>query len=1108
MAETKFLDKDGLAHVLESVKAKFSKVGHAHTKAEITDFAHNHDDSYYKKTEVDSKLSGKSDTSHNHDGSYYKKTEIDTKLAGKSDTSHSHATHLTTEIAASANLDTLTAAGWYKCSSNATASGLTNCPTEIAFAMEVLSNAGTTQIVYEYCTDGVQKIYTRNYYGGIWGAWQRIYTEANKPTLGELGAAASGHTHNYAGSSSSGGSATSAVKLDSSAGSATQPVYFSGGKPVATTYTLGKSVPADAVFTDTNTHYTSKNVVGSSAATSNTTTALTNGNVYLNSIENGAVTSAHKISGSGATTVTTDTSGNIVVSSTNTTYSSLKNPYALTVSLNGTSQGAYDGSAAKSINVTASSVGAYTKSEVDSKLSTKYGNDISRTKNAVLAAPATADGSASFRALTAADIPAVNASAINGTIAAANLPSFVDDVLEGYYNSSDGKFYKNYDATNKAYSNVYTGETGKIYVNLADNKTYRWSGSAYVVISETIALGETSTTAYRGDRGKAAYDHAAAKGSAFASGFYKITTNAHGHVTAATAVAKTDITALGIPAQDTVYTHPTTSGNKHIPAGGSAGQFLKWSADGTAAWGTDNNTTYSAGTGISLSGTTFSNSGVRAVSTGTSNGTISVNTGGTTANVSVKGLGSAAYTASTAYAAASHTHSYLPLSGGTVTGATCFEGGTRVKAFDGTSGTAGYVLVATISITKTYQNSPIELTFSRRGDSTPTRLSIGFASVNSTDPALSYFKAFGTTNAAWLYKSATSTWQLYVQKTEGYDRIDVLSLLYPSYDAGISITWGSGQISTMYTSNVTQASYGYIAGSASTATSATTASSCSGNAATATKLATARNIQTNLGSTSAASFNGTANVTPGVTGTLPIGNGGTGTTSANGIRTNIGVNPVTTGGTGAAYTASVNGITSLTVGASFVMVPHTVSTTTAPTLNVNDLGAKNIRMRLSTSTNATIQLTSDSFLTANKPIKLMYDGAYWIIDDVVRPNVNGLYGTVPISKGGTGATTAAQALVNLGAMPQPKSMTMAAFNSLASKNANTLYMITDDTEEQQVQDHLVNTTVHITSAERTNWNAKANVIVGTKAPSSSTSGNIYVKKNSAGTGIDAVYINI
>lgn len=59
----------------------------------------------------------------------------------------------------------------------------------------------------------------------------------------------------------------------------------------------------------------------------------------------------------------------------------------------------------------------------------------------------------------------------------------------------------------------------------------------------------------------------------------------------------------------------------------------------------DTNTTYGAGTGISLSGTTFSNAGVRSISTGTTNGTISVNTNGTSANVAVKGLAAAAYKA-------------------------------------------------------------------------------------------------------------------------------------------------------------------------------------------------------------------------------------------------------------------------------------------------------------------------------------------------------------------------------------------------------------------------------------------------------------------------------
>lgn len=60
-----------------------------------------------------------------------------------------------------------------------------------------------------------------------------------------------GHTHNYAGSSSAGGAATSANKLNTNAGSSTQPVYFENGVPVKTTYTLGASVPSDAKFTDT-----------------------------------------------------------------------------------------------------------------------------------------------------------------------------------------------------------------------------------------------------------------------------------------------------------------------------------------------------------------------------------------------------------------------------------------------------------------------------------------------------------------------------------------------------------------------------------------------------------------------------------------------------------------------------------------------------------------------------------------------------------------------------------------------------------------------------------------------------------------------------------------
>ena len=80
------------------------------------------------------------------------------------------------------------------------------------------------------------------------------------------------------------------------------------------TFTVNQSGATAIELDDNDTHYTSKNVVGSSADdTNNTTTALTNGNVFLNSVENGSVTSSHNIKGIGGTTVSTDTSGNIVI---------------------------------------------------------------------------------------------------------------------------------------------------------------------------------------------------------------------------------------------------------------------------------------------------------------------------------------------------------------------------------------------------------------------------------------------------------------------------------------------------------------------------------------------------------------------------------------------------------------------------------------------------------------------------------------------------------------------------------------------------------------------------------------------------------------------------
>jgi hypothetical protein len=85
-------------------------------------------------------------------------------------------------------------------------------------------------------------------------------------------------------------------------------------------------------------------------------------------------------------------------------------------------------------------------------------------------------------------------------VPAAYLPSYVDDVVEGYL--SEGKFY-----SDSGHMTAISGESGKIYVDLLSSKTYRWSGTQFSVISETLALGESETSAYRGDYGKIAYDH-------------------------------------------------------------------------------------------------------------------------------------------------------------------------------------------------------------------------------------------------------------------------------------------------------------------------------------------------------------------------------------------------------------------------------------------------------------------------------------------------------------------------------------------------------------------------------------------------------------------------
>ena len=131
---------------------------------------------------------------------------------------------------------------------------------------------------------------------------------------------------------------------------------------------------------------------------------------------------------------------------------------------------------------------------------------------------------------------------------------------------------------------------------------------------------------------------------------------------------------------------------------------------------------------------------------------------------------------------------------------------------------------------------------------------------------------------------------------------------------------------------------------------------------------------------------------------------------------------------GVNYVATIENFGNISTGSSFTMIPNmtsvanTTGTNVVLTLNVNELGAKQIRQRLSSGTSASEPVQSSStisWLVANRPVKVTYDenaipgkGAW--IADIAKPDVSCAAGILPIANGGTGATTVASARNNLG----------------------------------------------------------------------------------------------
>ncbi|WP_080776160.1 hypothetical protein [Clostridium butyricum] len=142
----------------------------------------------------------------------------------------------------------------------------------------------------------------------------------------------------------------------------------------------------------------------------------------------------------------------------------------------------------------------------------------------------------------------------------------------------------------------------------------------------------------------------------------------------------------------------------------------------------------------------------------------------------------------------------LSLSGGKVTGKTKFSQGTNVAYMATTTISGIYKHVAKITVRQNYQNQPITLDIIQRARF--GTVIIEFKNSNTNDPELRRFTKIGELEA-YLYKSATSTWELYIKMTEQYDCIDIMEFNKGEYMNLVDVTWTTDTLESLPTGYVT-----------------------------------------------------------------------------------------------------------------------------------------------------------------------------------------------------------------------------------------------------------------------------------------------------------------
>lgn len=221
-----------------------------------------------------------------------------------------------------------------------------------------------------------------------------------------------------------------------------------------------------------------------------------------------------------------------------------------------------------------------TKITVDSALSSSSTNPVqNKVVNAALAGKL--DASKKGAAGGVAELDS------NGKVPVSQIPGSMDDVVDAYIVSGSTAFSAGWLSLTDG-GTALTPESGKIYIIISSGtynlREYRWSGTAYAEIGKGVTLGETSSTAYRGDRGKIAYDHSQTA-HAPANAEANVQSDWNETNTSSDAFIKNKPADMKGATSSKAGTH----GFVPAPAAGAQAKYLR--GDGT--WQTPPNTTYS-----------------------------------------------------------------------------------------------------------------------------------------------------------------------------------------------------------------------------------------------------------------------------------------------------------------------------------------------------------------------------------------------------------------------------------------------------------------------------------------------------------------------------------